>query len=71
MLIWDGGDTFAAMPPDTMAAPVTAPLLVRNEDELLAAIRARLIELNITYDCLDCVALLPNGTRASCSADPQ
>jgi hypothetical protein len=42
-----------------MAAPVTAPLLVRNEEELLDAIRARLIEVNITYETLDCVAVLP------------
>jgi hypothetical protein len=46
---------------DTMAAPVTAPtpLLVCNEEELLDAIRQRLNELQITYDTLDSVAMLP------------
>jgi hypothetical protein len=42
-----------------MAGPVTPPILIRDEDELLDAIRARLVELNITYDTLDAVALLP------------
>jgi hypothetical protein len=56
------------MLPDTMAAPV--PLLVRNEDDLLAAIRARLIELNITYETLDSVAVLPERYASKLLCDP-
>jgi hypothetical protein len=41
------------------AAPATAPVLIGNEEELLDAIRARLNELQITYDTLDAVAALP------------
>jgi hypothetical protein len=49
------------MLPDTMAAPSPAPVLIRDEPELLAAIRARCAELQITYETLDTVAVLPDG----------
>jgi hypothetical protein len=42
-----------------MTAP--AATLIGSEAELLAAFRARLIELDITYDILDTAALLPDG----------
>jgi hypothetical protein len=51
------------MLPGTPAQPMPAPdgvLLVRDEDELLAAIRGRLDELGVTYDVLDRVAGLPD-----------
>jgi hypothetical protein len=45
-------------------------LMVRDEAALLAAIRARLIELNITYGCLDDVALLPEGYTSKLLCQP-
>jgi hypothetical protein len=42
----------------TDARPI---LLIHDERELIAAIRARLVELNITYSALDLAALLPDG----------
>ena len=57
------------MLPDTMAAPMTGPILIRDEAELLAAIRARLIELNVTYETLDAAAVLPErySSKLLCS----
>jgi hypothetical protein len=48
---------------------VTAPILIRDEAELLAAVRARLIELNITYETLDAAAVLPErySSKLLCS----
>ena len=53
-----------------MAAPVTAPILISDEDELLDAIRARLNELQITYDTLDAVALLPERYTSKLLCQP-
>jgi hypothetical protein len=50
-----------SMLPDTMAAPSPAPVLIRDERELIAALRERLRELGITYETLDTAALLPDG----------
>jgi hypothetical protein len=50
-----------AMLPATMAAPSPAPVLIRDERELIAALRERLRELGITYETLDTAALLPDG----------
>jgi hypothetical protein len=36
-------------------------VVVHDERELIAAIRARLVELDISYDTLDTAALLPDG----------
>jgi hypothetical protein len=36
-------------------------VLVHDERELIAAIRARLVELNVTHTALDAAALLPDG----------
>jgi hypothetical protein len=57
------------MIPDTMASPVAAPLIIKNEDQLLAAIRARCAELQITYETLDVVAMLPDGYASKLLCD--
>jgi hypothetical protein len=52
-----------------MTAPA-ATLTVRNEAELLAAIRARCNELQITYETLDVVAVLPERYASKLLCDP-
>jgi hypothetical protein len=63
----------AAMLPDTPAQPMPAhggAVVARDENEVLAIIRARLHELQITYSTLDEVALLPERYAAKLLCDP-
>ena len=48
----------------------SAPQIIRNEAELLAAIRARCAELQITYETLDVVAVLPERYASKLLCDP-
>jgi hypothetical protein len=61
------------MLPGTPAKPMPAPdgvLRVRDEADLLAAIRKRLHELGVTYDVLDRVAGLPDRFASKLLCDP-
>jgi hypothetical protein len=57
-------------------APTTTPslpagaVLTRNETELLAAIRTRVAELDVSYDTLDRIAGLPDRFASKLLCDP-
>jgi hypothetical protein len=48
---------------------MNVPLVIGNEQEMLALIRARIDELGITYATLDAIAGLPDGYAGKLLAD--
>jgi hypothetical protein len=69
--IWGCGDTVAAVLADATTPLLPAgAVLARNENEFLAAIRARVAALDVSYDTLDRIAGLPDRFASKLLCDP-